>query len=479
MWSSRSNKLAIKSPVLPGSFGMEGRSLEQTIFALATPQGRGGIAVIRISGPMARAVLEAVFDTKASIRPRMLHYGHIRNQDGAMLDEAMAVYMPAPHTYTREDVVELQLHGSLAVVHDVLQLLCELPLGLRPAQPGEFTRRAFENGRIDLSQAEAVMELIGAESQRAAHSSLLQLQGSVSSAVHALIDDLTHALACIEAGVDFPEDDWEEEANAEGFAQLQAVYVRAASLRESYRSGRLLQEGVRCAIVGRPNVGKSSLLNAAAGYERALVAQEAGTTRDVVEHAIALDGVTLRLFDTAGMRAEAQGVESRGMALGQRQIAQADVAIWVVDASMPLQQDDALACAQLSGVPVVIALNKSDLPAHLTAEAVAAQCPQALGVHRCCANTGEGVQALLRAALAAAGVGEQHQECITNARHAEVLSRACTLLHASLQAYADGIPADIAASDAREALRALGEITGQTLDDDVIARIFAQFCVGK
>lgn len=466
--------------MLPGSFGMEGRiPLVQTIFALATPQGRGGIAVIRISGPMARTALEAVFDLATPIRPHVLHYGHIHNMDGVALDEAMAVYMPAPHTYTREDVVELQLHGSLAVVHDVLQLLCELPLDLRPAQPGEFTRRAFENGRIDLSQAEAVMDLIGAESQRAAQSSLLQLQGSVSSSIHALIEDLTHALASIEAGVDFPEDDWEEEANALGFAQMQAVYARAEALRASYRGGRLLQDGVRCAIVGRPNVGKSSLLNAAAGFERALVAQEAGTTRDVVEHAISLDGLTLRLFDTAGIRAEAQGVESRGMALGRRQIAQADVAIWVVDASAPLQQDDTLACAQLTDLPVLIALNKSDLPALLTPDEVAAQCPQALSMHRCCASTGEGVQSLLRAALQAAGVAARHQECITNARHAEVLSRACRLLDASLRAHADGIPADIAAADAREALRALGEITGQTLDDDVIARIFAQFCVGK
>ena len=423
--------------------------------------------------------MEAIFSLRGSIRPRHLHYGHIHTPLGEILDEAMAVYLPAPHTYTREDVVELQLHGSLAVVHAVLQLLCELPLTLRPAQPGEFTRRAFENGRLDLSQAEAVMDLIGAESQRAAQSSLLQLQGSISSSIHALIDELTHALASIEAGVDFPEDDWEEEANTAGFASLQAVYARLQALCQSYRNGRLLQDGVRCAIVGRPNVGKSSLLNAAAGFERALVSQEAGTTRDVVEHAISLDGVTLRLFDTAGMRASAQGVESRGMALGQRQIAQADVAIWVADASAALQEDDALALSQLTDLPVLVALNKSDLPAQLTADEVRVACPQAQGVHVCSASTGEGVPALLRAALKAAGVGARHQECITNARHAEVLTRACRLLDASLQAHNDGIPADIAATDAREALRALGEITGQTLDDDVIAQIFSQFCVGK
>ena len=455
--------------------------MNDTIFAPATPPGRGGIAIIRISGPQAQAAITQCFAPKmgGTLIPRRFTYGTILSEKGACLDEGMAVFLPAPHTYTCEDVAEIQCHGNPALVEEILLMLSRLPLGLRPAQPGEFTRRAFENGRLDLAEAEAVMDVIGAQGAASVRASLAQLRGSISSQIHSWIEQLTHALAAIEAGIDFPEDDWEEEANEQGFAQIQTVCGGVDRLLQTYRGGRIVQNGLRCAIVGKPNVGKSSLFNAAAGFERALVSQEAGTTRDVVEESISIDGVAIRLFDTAGLRLQAQGLEQRGMELGKQQIEMADVALLVLDASLPLDEDDRLAMEQLGDVPCFIALNKGDLPSVLTREDAQAFYPRALGVYTCCAANGQGVAELFRAVLKAVGAEEGQQAVLTNARHAEALTRAKRLLSSALEARQAGMPADIAAMDAREALQALGEITGQTLNEEVVHTIFSTFCVGK
>ena len=383
--------------------------------------------------------------------------------------------MPAPDTYTREDIAEVQCHGSSVTTHAILQLLARLPLSLRPAQPGEFTRRAFENGRLDLSEAEAVMSLISSESAQAAKSSLRQLRGTVSNRIRAISDLIVLGMASIEAGIDFPEDDWEAEANENGFALLDQALHGMESLLSSYRSGRLIQNGIRIAIVGRPNVGKSSLLNALAGFERALVSEEAGTTRDVVEQAISFRGIAVRLFDTAGMRSVATPLEKRGMALGSAHLETADMALFIVDGSEPLNEDDAMTASLLSDMPFIAALNKNDLPQVVTEQDVRALCPQAVDVKSLSAQSGEGVEALLDACLDALTLDFEQGDCITNARHADALIRSNTLLSSALSAYRDGLPADIAALDARAAMQALGEITGESLSESVIDMIFFHF----
>ena len=453
--------------------------MQDTIYALSTPQGVGGVAVIRISGPQAEQALQALFVPMGAkeLTPRVLQYGRFMH-NGQEIDDGMAVFFRGPHSYTGENSVEFQCHGSLAVVDQLFDALSTLP-DFRPAEPGEFTKRAFLNGKMDLSQAEAVMDLIGSEGIQAARQSLSQLHGTLFSQVDELCRDLTLALAGIEAALDFPEDDWEEAANTEGYEGIEQVLQKITALLNSYQSGRLIKNGVRCALIGRPNAGKSSLLNAAAGFERALVSEQAGTTRDIIEEAIQIDGVVLRLFDTAGIHDEAEGLEARGIDLGLSMLHRCDVAILVLDGSQPLVQEEALLNQALEDHPFVVAVNKHDLPQQAALEEIRQKWPMAQAVLPCCCRTGEGVKAVLQSALQAAGAQHSEQSLITNARHAACLQRAKRGLANALQAYRAGIPADIAAEDAREALRALGEITGAMVSEQVIDEIFATFCVGK
>jgi len=453
--------------------------LQDTIYALSTPQGTGGVAVIRISGPQAEQALQALFVPMGAkeLTPRVLQYGRFMHS-GQEIDDGMAVFFRGPHSYTGENSVEFQCHGSLAVVDQLFDALSTLP-DFRPAEPGEFTKRAFLNGKMDLSQAEAVMDLIGSEGIQAARQSLSQLHGTLFSQVDGLCQELTLALAGIEAALDFPEDDWEEAANTEGYEGIEQVLQKITALLNSYQSGRLIKNGVRCALIGRPNAGKSSLLNAAAGFERALVSEQAGTTRDIIEEAIQIDGVVLRLFDTAGIHDEAEGLEARGIDLGLSMLQRCDVAILVLDGSQPLPQEESLLRQALEDHPFVVAVNKHDLPQQAVPEDIRRAWPKAQDVLPCCCRTGEGVKAVLQAALQAAGAQHSEQSLITNARHAACLQRAQRGLANALQAYRAGIPADIAAEDAREALQALGEITGATVSEQVIDEIFATFCVGK
>ena len=453
--------------------------MQDTIYALSTPQGTGGVAVIRISGPQAEQALQALFVPMGAkeLTPRVLQYGRFMHS-GQEIDDGMAVFFRGPHSYTGENSVEFQCHGSLAVVDQLFDALSTLP-DFRPAEPGEFTKRAFLNGKMDLSQAEAVMDLIGSEGIQAARQSLSQLHGTLFSQVDGLCQELTLALAGIEAALDFPEDDWEEAAKTEGYEGIEQVLQKITALLNSYQSGRLIKNGVRCALIGRPNAGKSSLLNAAAGFERALVSEQAGTTRDIIEEAIQIDGVVLRLFDTAGIHDEAEGLEARGIDLGLSMLQRCDVAILVLDGSQPLPQEESLLRQALEDHPFVVAVNKHDLPQQAVPEDIRRAWPKAQDVLPCCCRTGEGVKAVLQAALQAAGAQHSEQSLITNARHAACLQRAKRGLANALQAYRAGIPADIAAEDAREALQALGEITGATVSEQVIDEIFATFCVGK
>ena len=444
------------------------------IAAQATAPGEGGIAIVRLSGAGCEGVLLRVFRPAhaGELKNRRLTFGHLLD-GGRVIDEAMAVMMRAPQSYTREDVAEIHCHGSQALVSRVLSLL--LREGARMARPGEFTCRAFLNGRIDLTQAEAVMRMIRAGSDRALRSAVRQLEGGVSAFVREARAEITALLASLCAAVDFP-DEVDEQETAEDVRER--CLSLAARLRDACdpRAGRMEDEGLRVVLCGRPNAGKSSLLNALLGGERAIVTDIPGTTRDTLSESIQIDGLRVVLTDTAGLRETGDAVERIGVARAQKAIAEADVRVLVLDASVPLcGENDVLPDGF---APELIVLNKSDLPARMGEGELAARYPGVPQVTVCCV-TGEGLDRLKRQLVAFAPVEDGESSALTQARHAQAALRACASLGDAAAALADGMPLDIAAVDLSAALDALGEITGETLREGVLDEIFSRFCVGK
>lgn len=441
-----------------------------TIAAIATPPGVGGIAILRISGPRAEGIASALCGHSAWESHR-LTYVHVR-AGGEIIDEAMAVLMRAPRSYTREDVAEIQCHGGEWTCRRILD--AALSLGARPAEPGEFTRRAFENGRIDLAQAEATMRLLGATGEAAARAALRQLDGAVSRAMHAAQDRLIAMLAEIAACTDFPDEI--DEVPTAGSLIRQASTL-AGDLRSACdaRTSRVLAQGYAVVIAGRPNVGKSSLLNALLGEARAIVTAEPGTTRDAVHGTLDLAGVRVNLTDTAGLRAASGEAEQIGIARARAAIESADLVLVVLDASQPLSAEDAQLLADTEALPRLVLLSKSDLPA-------APDHPVMLDIPRdgvVSAVTGEGVDALRDTLAERARTALRGDALLTQARHIDAAQRAATALDEMVQALEGGLPVDFAAVDAREALRLLGEITGEDAEESVIDAVFRDFCVGK
>ncbi len=449
-------------------------SRHDTICAQATPAGEGGIAIIRISGEQAASVIARVFVPKnrKALAPRMLTFGNIVD-GGTTLDEAMAVFMPAPHTYTREDVAEIHCHGSDALVRRILMLL--LSSGCRMAEPGEFTYRACSGGRIDLAQAEAVMRMIRSRSERAMQSAVRQMEGGVSGFVRTAREEIVSLLALLSASTDFPD----EVEETETAAQIRAECARiAAHLRASCdpRAGRIEDEGLRVVLCGRPNAGKSSLMNALLGGERAIVTDIPGTTRDTLTESLQIGGVRVLLTDTAGLRDTDDAVERIGVTRARKALAEADVRVLIVDASAPLTGDDA---AALEGTqPDVIVLSKNDLP-QTVAPADAAELYPSVPCVSVCAPRGEGLDELCALIGTFAPADASETAALSQARHVEAARRACASLDDACAAIDDGMPLDICAVDLSAALDALGEITGETMNERVIDEVFARFCVGK
>lgn len=434
--------------------------MEDTIYAPSSAIG-GAIAVIRVSGADAKRTRK-LLDSDPVKRPRELVYARLRCC-GELIDECMAVYFPAPASYTGEDMVELSVHGGMQTVQRVLGALATLEF--RPAQPGEFTKRAFLNGKMDLSAAEAVMDVINADAEQSLKSALAQLQGSVKREIVSVESLLTDALSGIDAAIDYPEEAEAETTEALP-ASLSAAIARAEALIALARRGRVLRDGLKVAIVGRPNVGKSSLMNALFGSERAIVTASAGTTRDVIDEKVSMDGVPVRLIDTAGIREANDEAERIGVDRARAALRDADVVCLVLDASAPLTaQDEALLTQTQAGTRIVV-LNKSDLPQ------ACASVGDAIHVS---AKTGEGLRALQDAILALAAPARADGSIITNERHIRALELA---LHA-LRDAAAASELDCAATDVKNALHHLGSITGADVDAAVIDRIFERFCVGK
>ncbi|MBS1481006.1 MAG: tRNA uridine-5-carboxymethylaminomethyl(34) synthesis GTPase MnmE [Christensenellaceae bacterium] len=441
--------------------------MNDLIYALATPVG-GAIAVVRLSGTGAKKLLYTVFTGRGA--PREMAYGRIVNEAGEPLDQAMAAFFPAPRSYTGEDMAELYLHGGQTTVRRVLALLGRHARG---ARPGEFTERAFLNGKLDLAQAEAVMDLINAGAERSANSALAQLTGRLSERIAAVEAQLLDALSGLEAAIDYPEE-LEDDVTSALPGVLAAAEAELAALIGAGLSGRVLREGARVALIGRPNAGKSSLLNALAGAERAIVTQFAGTTRDVLEEAVSMDGIPVTLFDTAGIRAADDPVERIGVERARRAAERADLLLLCFDAAAPLSEEDEALLAETAGRSRLAVCCKGDLPALWEAEALSPYGIEALAVS---AETGEGLAALRRA-IAASIAPAAESALVTNARHIEALQRAAASV-SDAEKSAGGTEPELVATDLREALAALGQITGREASADLIERIFSKFCVGK
>ena len=458
--------------------------MEDTISAISTALGEGAVGIIRISGPQSLAVADKLFSTsrgkKLSAEPkRHLTYGHVQDAKGNLVDEVLAVYMPGPHSYTGEDVVELQCHGGIAALQTILSLTYDT--GARAAEPGEFTKRAFLNGRLDLAQAEAVMDIIKARSKEALEAALRQQKGQLSGEIRKIRAGLKDLVVHLEATIDYPEDDIEEVTYSEAQKHLEEALGAIKELLEHAHTGRIMREGLRTAIVGRPNVGKSSLLNCLLKEERAIVSEVPGTTRDVIEEQMLIEGVPLVLADTAGMRQTKDYVEQIGVAKSEQTLADAELAIVVLDGSQPLQKEDEDILARVNAQPSVIIVNKGDLPCQLNLEALKAKYG-AENVLDISVKTAQGIDVFinwLKNFVYGQGGTVEKGIFVQNARQEKLLKEAAQSLEDSLQAVKDKAAYDCMIIDLRNALAKLGAITGEAVPDEIINEIFARFCLGK
>lgn len=456
--------------------------ITDTIAAIATPPGESGIGVIRISGTKAYAIGDAIFQSQSAVplqerRDRSIQYGTIVDEDGQAIDEVLLLIMKGPHSYTAEDVLEIQCHGGRQSLQHILSLV--LRHGARLANPGEFTQRAFMNGRIDLAQAEAVMDVIQAKSEAGLSSAVNQLEGKLSRIVKEMRLHLTDFITRLEVTIDYPEEDLEDITVPDVAGSIQEMQQRLAKMVEDGKSGKMIRDGVMVAIAGTPNAGKSSLLNRFLQEERAIVTDIPGTTRDVLEEWITLKGVPLCLVDTAGIRDTTDKVEKIGVDRAKAYLDKADMVLVVIDQSRPLTVEDKDILQQCQGKTGLIVLNKDDLKPVVTADDVAAY---ALPVCSISAGTGDGIEHLQDRMLSLVldqGLLQQGSTLLTNTRHIELVRQASEALQRALDTIQAGMPVDCAVVDLREAWDDLGSITGDTVHDDMVEEIFSRFCLGK
>jgi tRNA modification GTPase len=455
---------------------------DDTIAAIATPPGPGGVGIVRVSGPLAEQIAEKVVSRpngQAMWTSHRMYYGSVRDTEGRLLDGALAVLMRRPRSFTGEDVLELHCHGSPAVLRQVLARV--LGCGARLADPGEFTRRAFLNGRLDLAQAEAVIDVVRARTDAGAAAAVAHMSGSFSEHLGRLRNDLVHLKALLEAQIDFSEEDFAVDP-AQLLASLDQCAEAIETLLGTYRRGKILRDGASVTIVGKPNVGKSSLLNALLGEDRAIVTAIAGTTRDVIDEALDFDGFPVVLSDTAGLRDRepADPVERIGVRRTADKISGAQVALIVFDTSQSLDEHDRVAARAASGLSRVIVLNKIDLPARIS-DSEAKQLAGADPIVRVSAKERIGLGDLRRAVvgLLAGDAVQEHGPLVTRVRHADALTKASRSLHLARQSICDARPADLIAVDVQDAIDHIGAITGEITSEDVLDKIFSEFCIGK
>ena len=455
--------------------------MSDTIAAIATPVQPGAIGILRLSGAGTCAALDAVFRAKngkkaEAQRSRTMVLGELLDETGQVIDNVLCVVFPAPHSYTGEDCAELHCHGSPIVLDAGLRAL--FAAGCRQATGGEFTKRAFLNGQLDLIQAESVVDLIDAETAQQAHNAVCQLDGALSRTVGRIYDELMDMAARFYAVVDYPDEDIEDLQRQEMLDTLRRAQGELESLVAGFSRGRLMKLGVPTVLLGKPNAGKSSLLNALLGYDRAIVTDVAGTTRDTVEEKAEVGGVLLRLIDTAGIRQGGDAVEALGVERSRAAAKRASLAVLVLDGSRPLTQEDEDAIALAQTVPhLIVAVNKSDLPRAVDIGGLADRFDNVASVS---AATGEGLDVLTDAIAAQFPAGSTAGGALlTNARQADAANRALSAVAEARSALRIGMTADVVLTDCESALAALGELNGKQVRDDLIDTIFSRFCVGK
>jgi tRNA modification GTPase len=461
-------------------------SNEDTIAAIATPPGEGGIAVIRVSGKNALDILGKVFKRAGNksildMKSHRLYRGHIvEPESGRVIDSVLSVLMRSPHSYTGEDVVEIHSHGGYLVPKRILGLLFKH--GARPAVPGEFTLRAFLNGKMDLAQAEAVADVVSAQTEESLKQAELQLEGVLSREIEGLRETVLDTLAEVEANVDFPEEDIDPIVRDAILRRTEELIERMDEILSTYEEGRILKHGVYTAILGKPNVGKSSLLNRLLMKERAIVSPYPGTTRDFIEEAVEVRGIPIRLVDTAGLRATADEVERVGVELARKKAEEAELAIVVLDGSIDLDKDDIEVLRNIETERSILVINKSDLPQRVSEEEVLGFFPRERIV-RTSAKLGWGIEELKDRVhdllIGKKNRSEGAEVMITELRHKMAIENARESLVSFLKATKRGESPEFLAVDLRSALESLGEITGETTTEEVLERIFSKFCIGK
>ncbi len=478
-------------------------SMDDTICAVATPMGEGGVGIVRVSGAHALCAASRILRLRSGklldqIKPYQLYLGQFIWNPGqtgeivgmetySVLDEVLVVTMRAPRSYTGEDVVEVHAHGGPVIVNAICEALTQA--GARLAEPGEFTKRGFLNGRLDLTQAEGVLDTIRANSLQSLKLAQEHLRGRLSEIIQDQRDRLVKLVAHLEAGMDFVEEDIQFIEQSELKDKIHVLLEEILHLVDSAEDGRLIREGIRTVIVGRPNVGKSSLLNAILGTNRAIVSHIPGTTRDVLEELVTVEGVMIRLFDTAGLRETTDELEQEGMTRAEAAIKQADVLAMVFDQSESLTEKDLDFIKQYSQKPHVMILNKHDLPPKFSLEdfqaivrQYATHDEQATEFVQACAVTGEGIEQVKRT-IKKLAVGHRYEAgdsvLVSRLRHKVLLQQAAEALHNALSAIDDTQSAECVALELREALQALGEIVGIVTNEDILDQIFREFCIGK
>lgn len=447
-----------------------------TIVAPATPPGRGGIGVIRISGPLVPELAQRLLG--ACPKPRYAKFSRFTDQQGQVLDEGLALYFPAPHSFTGEDVLELQGHGGPVVIDQIVQAV--LAMGARLAKPGEFSERAFLNDKIDLTQAEAIADLIDSSSQQAARSALRSLQGEFSQRINTFLEALIELRMFVEAAIDFPEEEIDYLTEGHVALRVQTLLEQLHAIQTSAQQGVLLQEGLTVVLAGQPNVGKSSLLNYLAGHDAAIVTDIPGTTRDVMREYIQLDGVPLHIVDTAGLRVSDDKVEKEGVRRAAAECHKADRILLLVDSAdkhaTDLQEIQQELNINLSkDIPVTLVRNKIDL----TQEQAGIKQIDSVSIVSISVKTGAGIKALKEHLLASIGYHSDAGEFMARRRHLDALSHAKTNIETGLQQIQNQKAGELLAEELRQAQRALEEITGRFTSDDLLGRIFSNFCLGK
>jgi len=460
--------------------------MSETIIALATPNGRSGIGVLRLSGENSLGIVRKLVDDERfdpNVRNATLRL-IFDPKSNETIDTALITYFKAPNSFTGEDVVELSCHGSPVLLRQVLDIC--LALGARMAEPGEFSLRAVANGRIDLAEAEAIRDLIDSQTTASARQAVRQLGGELSQRLQPLKDDLLNVIVLLESVLEFVEDDLPENQLSDVTGRLDSIVAESRRLADTFRAGHLIREGIKVAIVGRPNVGKSSLFNYLLGHERAIVTDIAGTTRDQLNERLDIDGVPVSLIDTAGLREAEDLVESIGVERSKAIMTDADVVIVLLDASIQTSDEDRQILKDISQLNYFVALNKIDkVPSTDIDHMIAAKNSQFAPIRDrlvpISAKTGEGIDELKRRLIdpTAADQISESGFLITDARHHDLLRRSCAEIESSIESLSDGTSEEIVLVGLHNALKFLGEITGETTTEDMLTRVFSTFCIGK